>query len=147
MNIGSGNGYPSSALSNFAGHAFMLDKVYCASMEGFLQSLKFDKPHIQVEVCKLIGKAAKFRGKKKDWRKTQKLYWKGYEFDRHSEYYQRLLDRAYLEMFRESQSFKNALKASGNAVFTHTIGKSNPKETVLTQSEFCSRLTYLRSLL
>jgi len=46
MNIGSGNGYPSSALSNFAAHPFVIDGVHCASMEGFLQSLKFDKPHI-----------------------------------------------------------------------------------------------------
>ena len=41
MDIGSGNGYPSSALSNFAPHEFELDGVKCASMEGFLQSLKF----------------------------------------------------------------------------------------------------------
>ena len=38
MDIGSGSGYPSSTLSNFAPHAFTIDGVECASMEGFLQS-------------------------------------------------------------------------------------------------------------
>ena len=149
MNIGSGNGYPSSALSNFAPHPFVLDGVQCASMEGFLQSLKFDKLHIQIEVCKLVGKSAKFRGKArtKNWQRVQKLWWKGVEFARDSEYYQRLLDRAYMHMCLQSESFRNALIASGDAVFTHTIGRNNPKETVLTQSEFCSRLTYLRNCL
>ncbi len=65
MNIGSGSGYPSSALSNFSPHPFVFDGVECASMEGLLQSFKFDKPHIQNEVCKLVGKGAKFRGKKR----------------------------------------------------------------------------------
>jgi predicted NAD-dependent protein-ADP-ribosyltransferase YbiA (DUF1768 family) len=65
MDIGSGTGYPSAALSNFAPHSFVIDGVECASMEGFLQSLKFSSPEMQKEVCKLVGKAAKFKGEKK----------------------------------------------------------------------------------
>lgn len=34
MDIGSKNGYPASALSNFAPHLFELDGVKCNSMEG-----------------------------------------------------------------------------------------------------------------
>lgn len=37
MDIGSKSGYPSSSLSNFAGHRFTVDDVECYSMEGFLQ--------------------------------------------------------------------------------------------------------------
>lgn len=147
MDIGSGKGYPSSALSNFAPHPFYLDGVYCASCEGFLQSLKFSNPDMQVEVCKLIGKAAKFKGKAKNWRVLQKLYWRGKEIDRHSQEYQELLDRAYLAMFEQSTSFRNALKASGNATLTHTIGRKDSHETILTRQEFCSRLTKLRAKL
>ena len=54
MDIGSGNGFPCDALSNFAPHPFVIDGVECASMEGFLQSLKFSNPDIQKEVCKLV---------------------------------------------------------------------------------------------
>ena len=57
MNIGSGNKYPSNALSNFAPHPFMIDGVECNSMEGFLQGLKFKNPDMQAEVCKLVGYA------------------------------------------------------------------------------------------
>lgn len=65
MDIGSGSGYPSSNLSNFSPHGFVVDGVECASMEGFLQSLKFQDPEMQKHVCTLVGKAAKFKGKKK----------------------------------------------------------------------------------
>lgn len=147
MDIGSGRDYPSNALSNFAGHRFFLDGVQCNSMEGLLQSLKYSNPDMQVEVCKLIGKAAKFKGKTKNWRVLQKLYWRGKEIDRHGQEYQDLLDRAYLAMFEQSESFRNALKASGNAVLTHNIGRKDSHETILTRQEFCSRLTKLREKL
>lgn len=65
MDIGSGSGYPSAALSNFAPHPFIIDGVQCNSMEGFLQSLKFDSLEMQHYVCTLIGKAAKFKGKRR----------------------------------------------------------------------------------
>ena len=54
MDIGSGNGYPSGALSNFSPHPFVFDGVKCNSMEGLLQSFKFDKEHVQAEICKLV---------------------------------------------------------------------------------------------
>ena len=47
MDIGSQNGYPSGALSNFAPHPFEIDGIKCNSMEGFLQSLKFSNPEMQ----------------------------------------------------------------------------------------------------
>ena len=84
MDISSGSKYPAGALSNFAPHPFVIDGVECASMEGFLQSLKFDKPHIQVEVCALVGKAAKRRGSKRNrrWMSTQTLWWQGKPYKR-----------------------------------------------------------------
>ena len=143
MDIGSGKGYPSSALSNFAPHPFVLDDIPCNSMEGFLQSLKFSNPDMQKEVCLLVGKQAKFKGKDKKWWKTQILYWKGVAFDRDSFLYQELLDRAY-KALSENEGFRRALMATGNSALTHSLGKSDPKRTVLTAREFCSRLEILR---
>lgn len=143
MNIGSGSGYPSSALSNFAPHPFILDGININSMEGFLQSLKFKDPVTQAHVCTLVGKAAKFKGKKKNWWREQKLYWQGKEYPRKSEEYQNLLDRAYQAMFDQSLSFRNALKAANTSVFTHSIGKTDPTKTILTTREFCGRLEKL----
>jgi predicted NAD-dependent protein-ADP-ribosyltransferase YbiA (DUF1768 family) len=148
MDIGSGHGYPSSALSNFAPHPFEVDGVRCASMEGFLQALKFDKVHMQIEVCKNVGLAAKRRGagRSKHWQRVQKLWWNGVEMDRHGNEYQELLDRAY-HALAQNEGFQRALLATGNAVLTHSIGRRNPSETVLTQAEFCRRLMALRGLL
>lgn len=143
MDIGSGTGYPSAALSNFSPHAFEIDGVQCASMEGFLQSLKYSNIEMQNHVCTLVGKQAKFKGKKKAWYRTQTLYWQGEEIDRHSDRYQELLDQAYLAMAQNSK-FRKALIASGKSTFTHSMGNKDESRTVLTTREFCGRLTRLR---
>lgn len=146
MDIGSGSGYPSGALSNFTPYVFVVDGINCNSMEGFLQSLKFKNPDMAIHVCTLVGKAAKFKGKKKKWYKTQTLYWKGVEIKRSSEEYQQLLSAAYDALF-ENDKFKNALKAAGNATFTHSMGKNDKTKTVLTETEFVKQLNRLRNKL
>lgn len=146
MDIGSGTGYPSSALSSFAPHPFIIDGVECNSMEGFLQSLKFKDVDMQKAVCLLVGKAAKFKGKKKTWYRTQTLYWNGVEYKRDSEEYQHLLDKAF-DALSENSGFQKALLATGTSTLTHSIGKNKQSETVLTRSEFCSRLTQIRERL
>lgn len=146
MDIGSGSGYPSSNLSNFSPHGFVVDGVECASMEGFLQSLKFQDPEMQKYICTLVGKAAKFKGKKKKWWKTQTLYWQGEAIPRDSERYQELLDKAF-NALAENSSFRRALLATQNATLTHNMGKKKTSETVLTKNEFTSRLTAIRSRL
>ena len=143
MDIGSGNGYPSAALSNFAPHPFVLDGVEIASMEGFLQSLKFKNVDMQKYVCTLVGKAAKYKGKDKKWWQTQTLYWQDKEYKRDSKEYQLLLNRAYNALY-QNEGFKKALEASKPSILTHSIGKNDESKTVLTQSEFCGRLMKLR---
>lgn len=149
MDIRSGAGYPASSLSNFAPHPFELDGVKISSMEGLLQSLKFDKIHIQIEVCKLVGREAKFRGRNRNgaWQREQKLWWQGIAMDRKGDEYQFFLDYAYQSMCEQNESFRNALIATRDAVITHSMGRSKEAETVLTEREFCSRLMKLRNTL
>ena len=147
MDIGSGNKYPAASLSNFCPHPFIFRGISCSSVEGFLQSLKFKSPEMQVEVCKLVGKAAKFKGKKKKWWRDQILYWQGIPIKRQSQEYQDLISEAYDCMFRDSGSFQLALRASGDAVFTHSMGKNDPTKTVLTTTEFCRQLNRCRDKL
>jgi hypothetical protein len=101
---------------------------------------------MQKTVCLLVGKAAKFKGKKKKWWRTQTLHWQGKTFKRDSVEYQELLDRAF-DALAQNASFQKALLATGTAVLTHSIGKTKITETVLTRSEFCSRLTTIRARL
>lgn len=147
MDIGSGKGYPAAALSNFAPHPFTLDGVAIASMEGFLQSLKFSNPEMQKHVCSLVGRAAKGKGRGKNWQRTGKLHWNGREVDRFSPEYQELLDRAFEALYTTNESARRALLATGDATLEHTMGKKSPRDTVLTRSEFCSRLNRLRERL
>jgi hypothetical protein len=148
MDIGSNDNYPGCALSNFAGHRFIIDGIQCNSMEGFLQSLKFKSPDMQKEVCLLIGKAAKFKGKKKKWWKTQILFWRGKEIKRSSDEYTNLIHRAYDCMTEQSDSFRMAIKAAGkDAVFTHSIGKDDGHKTVLTRKEFIRELNWAKEQL
>lgn len=143
MDIGSGHAYPSSALSNFAPHEFMLDGVKIASAEGFLQSLKFSNPDMQVHICSLVGMGAKRAGVKKNWKTDQTLYWRDKAIKRDSTEYQELLDRAYTELAK-NEGFKKALLASQQATLTHSVGKTKINDTVLTVREFCGRLTRIR---
>ncbi|WP_289281519.1 MULTISPECIES: hypothetical protein [unclassified Methylophaga] len=146
MDIGSDNKYPANKLSNFTRREFVFDGVNISSMEGFLQSLKFENQNAQEITCGLIGKEAKRKGRSRNkrWKSMQRLWWKGVEYKRSSKQYQDLLDRVYLAMFEQNEDFRKCLEAAGTARFTHSIGNSNRKETVLTESEFCNRLTMLR---
>jgi len=148
MDIGSKHGWPASTLSNFAPHPFTVTwhdfTLPCNSMEGFLQSLKFKNPEMQKHVASLVGLTAKKKGREKNWRSTQTLWWGGIAIERDSGFYQDLLDAAFEALFT-NEKFKSALQATGNAVLTHHIGKTNLRETVLTQKEFVSRLHKLRS--
>lgn len=146
MDVGSSGSYPSNALSNFAAHEFEIDGVKCASMEGFLQSLKFPYPEMQKEICSYIGIKAKRAGSQRNWKQKQTLYWMGVAYPRKSKEYQQLLDRAYDALYT-NQKFKAALRAAKDAVFKHSIGKHKESETVLTVQEFCSRLNKLRNRL
>lgn len=144
MNIGAGQGYPAAALSNFTPHPFTFRGIPIASMEGALQGLKFKSPEMQKVVFQLVGKAAKFKGKPKKWWRDQTLYFQGQAIGRHSPEYQSLLDELFRAMFFQNAKARKALIDSGDAVLKHTIGKSDPKQTVLTTAEFCGRLTKIR---
>lgn len=143
IRFGTSNG----ALSNLTARRFSIDGVECASMEGFLQSMKYEDLEKQKYCCTLTGHEARNYGRQApDWREKQLLFWKGVAYERMGEEYQILLDRAYSHCF-STRSGKDALLATGDAKLVHTIGHSNPRETILTEQEFCSRLMYIRDVL
>jgi hypothetical protein len=82
-------------------------------MEGFLQSLKIEDMREQERVCCLAGPIAQNMGRKHDWRVTGTLWWRGKPYDRLSDEYQDLLDRAYQALFDQSEQFRTALCGHG----------------------------------
>ena len=147
LDIRSGEPGAAGLLGNFTPHAFTLDGAHLGSMEGFLQGLKIADPTEQARVNALSGLAAKESGQAHDWRATGQLWWRGAALDRFGAEYQALLDRAYEALATQNAAFREALLSTGNRPLIHTIGKSDPRETVLTIDEMCERLMRLRKAL
>lgn len=95
IDIGSKGSYPAGELSNFTPYPFTFRGFQCASMEGLLQGLKFEGAEKQAKIFKMVGKQAKFKGKKRKWYLDQKLYWQGSPMDRQSEEYKSIIDEAF----------------------------------------------------
>ncbi|MBD5132801.1 MAG: hypothetical protein HDT28_09510 [Clostridiales bacterium] len=144
MDIISSGEYPCNVLSNFYENRFTLDEVECASMEGFLQSLKFRLKRKQRKICALVGRAAKDAGTKKvKWKKTGRLYWNGKKYKRDSVEFDELRRRAYAQLFN-NETFRTALMSTVGNNLTHSIGKHDKFDTILTEEEFIGYLTELR---
>ena len=145
MEVGGNNKqYPGRNLSNFFPHPFTFRGIEVASMEGFLQGLKFKSPEMQREVFKLVGFAAKKKGAPKNWQQSQILWFQGNPIPRRSDAYQAILDEAYDAMYEQNAAFRKALEDTHDATLTHSIGRTNESETVLTIREFIGRLNKLR---
>jgi predicted NAD-dependent protein-ADP-ribosyltransferase YbiA (DUF1768 family) len=140
-------GSPAAELSNFTPRTFTFRGLLANSMEGLLQGLKFRDSEKQKQVMLLVGKAAKFKGKKQRWWLDQTLFWQGSEIKRDSEEFQLLLDEAFAALFTQNEGARATLLATGTAIITHTMGKQDPLTTVLTEQEFVSRLMRIRACL
>lgn len=139
--------YPSDALSNFYPHAFEMDGVKCASLEGFLQALKYRSPERQAAVCALAGLDAKNAGaKKRLWKIRKRVWWQGKEYGLFSDDLQILIDRAYRALYDQSEGFRRALEDTEGAALSHTIGRHDMRKTILTEYHFVRRIEWLRQL-
>lgn len=141
-------------LSNFAEYPFEMDSVQIKSMESFLQALKFKNKKKQIKICRMNGKKAKRKGKFNNiWKwNGGNLYWQGKKINRFSNEYQKLLNNTYAALFDNNEDFRNALLSTINEngvqkLFTHSIGKDNPQDTILTADEFTGRLYGMRMYL
>ena len=145
LDIYSKGEYPANALSNFYAHAFSIDGVDCASMEGFLQSLKYKDPQKQREICACSGKEAKAWGEgRRWWRITGRVWWQGKRYRRCSKAFSDLILRAYEALFAQNAEFRAALAASRGKELCHSIGGRRKRRTILTEKEFIWCLDTLR---
>lgn len=145
LDIGSRNQGAAGRLSNFTARSFVFDDVICESMEGLLQAFKFREWEDQKEIVKLVGFEANQRGQERNWKSSQVLWWRDTPYHRESKDYQLLLNYAF-EALYTNKSFEEDLDSTGDAHLSHVIGKSNVRDTVLTEKEFCSRLEKLRRI-
>lgn len=146
IDINSGSKYPEVArLSNFTSRFFVFDYIGCAGIESVLQALKEPDPYKQAFLCALPSREAKRVGTKlTGWKVTQELHWKGVAYPRHSRKYLCLITLIYDAAFAQDPSFKEDLLRVGTKDIYHSLGKSDPRETVLTEVELIYQLHRLR---
>lgn len=140
----------SSILSNLFPHTFTMSMPYTftypirfASMEAFLRSLCWteDSTVIEQEIAPLFGvNAVNVKFALPDWKKNQRLLWDGKIIYRESKEYEELIAKAFHSLVESSALFRRALQKTGGKFLVHTIGKTNPKETLLTADEFITCL-------
>lgn len=132
-------------LSNFTRREFTFRGILCYSIEGVLQAVKTHDVATQMERCLLFGVKAKRAGKGgPDWKRDQLLYWNGTPMARGSSEYKAFIEELYNAVFSQCLEFRKSLAASGDVIFTHKIGKTERRETVLTRDEFIGQLNRLR---
>jgi hypothetical protein len=135
------------SLSNLFPYTFELDGHIIKSMEGFLQSVKTNNQNEKEKVWGMWGISCwKYGQTLNGWKDIQTLYWEGKAMDRLSDEYQHLLERAFDALF-ENEEFKQRVKESLKYNVTHTIGKTDKANSVLTKDEYVYNLERLRNKL
>lgn len=143
LDIWSSNAYPSHVLSNLCSNRFTFEGVFCHSMEGFLQSLKYKEPDKQRQICAMKGSRARTRTTTA-WQTDQVVWWKGSAIDRQGDEFQALIRRAYKTMFEQNERFRTALMSTRGLKLYHSRGVKDSYRTILTGTEFCAVLTEMR---
>lgn len=143
VDISSDGRYPGAMLSNFAQYEFTFRGKRFLSMESLSQGLNFETAETQNGVFERVGVKAKLRGKKRKWYLNQTLYWQGTPMKRDSEEYKNIVREAFYAL-AENIDFQQSLLATDSKRLYHTMGKSDPTRTILTEEELCGILTEVR---
>ena len=118
-------------LSNLYKSPFVYENRFHASLEGFLQSLKFEDKHEQECVARLHGFEAKRAGRV--LYNKECLYFKDHKITRMDFTYHFLLEEVYIECFKQNETKLLALHTLSNCNVRHSIGKQTPTQTILTE--------------
>ena len=129
------------ALANFPLAPFELDGVVLASVEGFLQGIKFP-PGDPARAAAFLAHsiAAKRRGEAAERRS---VWWNGRTLEYGSSEHHRLLARGIRAKFNQNAGLRLALGASAGLTIIHDVGPESPT-TSLPATVFCRILVELR---
>jgi predicted NAD-dependent protein-ADP-ribosyltransferase YbiA (DUF1768 family) len=144
LNVSStSNDWRGLALSNFGLSPFVLDGILFASVEGFIQGIKFREDDPQREVAFISsGWPAKHLGDAAD---RSGAYWDGACLPYGSPEHHRLIERAIRARIAQSKGLQAALKSTIGLTLIHDtgVGKESPT-TSFPASEFCRILMDMR---
>jgi len=131
------------ALSNFGLSPFVLDGKLLASVEAFVQGIKFPAGDPRREAAfKSSGWQAKHLGDTAD---RSGVYWAGLRLPYGSPDHHRLIERAMRARIWQSKGLQEALKSTADARLIHDTGCAESPTTSLPASVFCRILTDIRA--
>jgi len=132
------------ALSNFMLSPFVLDGILLASIEGFIQGIKFPEGDPRREQAfvssgwdaKRLGEAADRSG----------AYWKGERIAYGSDAHHRLIEKAIRARIAQNQGLARVMESTRGQVLTHSTGSEpEPPTTSLPAAVFCRILNEIRN--
>lgn len=132
------------ALSNFSLSPFELDGVPLASVEGFIQGIKFPPGHPARERAFASSAwEAKACGKGADKRHA---YWGEARIDFGSDEHHRLVERALRARFAQNEGLRRVLRSTRDLEILHQTGEPEPEpeKTSMPAALFCRILTDIR---
>jgi predicted NAD-dependent protein-ADP-ribosyltransferase YbiA (DUF1768 family) len=132
------------ALSNFGLSPFVLDGTLFASVEGFIQGIKFPEGDPRrAAAFASSGWPAKRLGDTAD---RSGAYWGGARLAYGSPDHHRLIERAMRARIAQSLGLQEALRSTADAMLIHDTGAdADSPTTSLPASVFCRILTEIRS--
>lgn len=131
-----------SRLSNFSANSFVIDGEEMASVEGFVQGIKFpEECLIRLRSFRSTGKEAKLHGVSA---KNEFVWWKGQTIPYGSSEHNQLIERAIRAKFSQNEDAMRALASTGNLTLTHELGSLESPATSLPAVVFCDILTRIR---
>lgn len=132
-------------LSNLFPYEFYFRGFKLSSVESFFQGIKFRNRKTQKLVFSYSGVNA-YRIKVAqdyDWKANQTIYFMGKGYERNSQAYKDLVDELYVSLL-QNPLYINALKNVGDKYILHSMGVTDPRETVFTRYEFEKQLNCLK---
>lgn len=131
------------ALSNFCLSPFVLDGVLLASVEGFIQGIKFPPGSpLREQGFTAFGQDAKALSAQAD---SSGAYWDGKRCDYGSPEHHHLIERAIRARIAQNGGLQAVLRTTAGATIVHRTGMPESPATSLPADIFCAMLTRIRS--
>ncbi|OHA52198.1 MAG: hypothetical protein A3A97_04810 [Candidatus Terrybacteria bacterium RIFCSPLOWO2_01_FULL_40_23] len=145
LNIASDSGdWRARRLSNLSDDPFILDGVRLASVEGFIQGIKFPVGDPLRKLAFLsVGMTAKRLSRQAD-RQSRWVWWNGREYPYGAFVHHKLIERAIRAKFEQNARAMKALLGIGDSKLVHELGHSEGLRTSLPATVFCDILTRIR---
>jgi len=129
-------------LSNFSADSFVLEGEEMASVEGFIQGIKFPEGHpTRQRAFQSVGVEARRSGRKAE---RKLVWWKEKAIPYGSSEHRQLIERAIHAKFEQNNDARRTLLASEGMVLTHDLGHPESPNAILPAKVFCDILTGIR---